>query len=674
MDYNAIAKKYGAIDSSTATSTKQKVDYASLAGKFGGKTVTPTTTVSTPAPESGGGVGGFVKGLVEAPATMVARPFQAIQATGQYIQDKPKIDQYETDAASINKENENLVAQMKQVRAAGQDTTAIKNKILENSHRLISIGQDIQPTIDRRAFSGGVVAPVPENFSDVTKDVGRAIQTVALGTGAPIAGGAAFGLGSSVENQGNKIFTGEGLKDAAISTIGGAAAGKLLGLVGKPLLDATGKVIGTITPQIIKDVTARGAGAIEQFAARHEIVPEAARATINKIPGAAEAIDKSLNNIFKGGATAVKGAVQSQYPGMTKENVAKHYEKVELDRLMEPTKVAGKTYNKSADVLKDAEKKGIDLRKVAANNKVYASEHIKDGKFDTTEVADALSNEAMSGGPQVLRPALEAASPGVARVTVPEVRNEMLARLREIPDTKLSPTQKLSAARKIMAEYGDESAFAARHKDGLDLTNLYDSKLQTSGSLYKTPKGGGVQSIKDSLTVQQKQMESQVFGDLLKKRAPKELGIDAYMKAQEGKFALANYLRTLDGNKAPQTIFQRGVKRAAQLGGATTGASVAGPFGMFSGYQFGGIVADTFGNASNPVKVAFLKSIGKTEPEIYQIMKDFVSKSELDKLLRPKLNAPTTIYKGPTQEGKPYTPNRLFGTTPVVETKTVKKK
>ena len=83
-------------------------------------------------------------------------------------------------------------------------------------------------------------------------------------------------------------------------------------------------------------------------------------------------------------------------------------------------------------------------------------------------------------------------------------------------------------------------------------------------------------------------------------------------------------------------------------------------------------MADAFGNASNPVKIAYLKSIGKTEPEIYQIMKDFVSKSELDKILRAKLPAPTTIFQGPTQGGKPFTPNSTgFKTTPAVETKRV---
>lgn len=653
----------------TVSATPTSVSSGSAFEKLKSKGAVASTT--RPQAQEGAGES-FVKSLVEAPATIVARPFQAAQGVTQMVQDAPKINQYKTDADSINREQERLVAEMKRARAEGRDTTAIKAQIKALGDQLISRGQEIQPTLDRKVFSGGVVAEAPENFSDVVKDVGRGVQTVALGVGAPIAAGAAFGAGAALEHQGSDIFTPGGAVEGLVSTGVGAVGGKLLGLIGKPLLNASGKVVGTITPQIVKDVSEKGAQAVTQFMARHEIVPAAAKPVINAIPKVAEKVDEKANQLFSGAGNKVKSAIQSQYPNATKENIAKHYENIELDRLFEPTKVSGKTFNKSADVLNQANKQGVDLRRVAADNKIYASDYVNDGKFDTTAVADALASEAMSGGPQILRPALRAASPGVPRVPISTVRNEMLSRLSNVPDTKLSPAQKLKFAKRIAVEYGDDSAFAARYKNGLDLENLYDSKLQTSSSLYKTPKGGGAQSIADNLTSQQKQIESQVFDSLLAKSAPEELGLEAYMKAQQERFTLANYLRTLDGNKAPQTLFQRGVKRAAQLGGATTGASVAGPFGMFSGYQFGGILADTFGTASNPVKVAFLKSIGKTEPEIYAIMKEFVSKAELDKILRAKLPAPTTIFQGPTQGGKPFTPNPTgFKTTPVVETKRV---
>ncbi len=612
MDYNAIAKKYGAISSATASSNAPKVDYSALAQKFGGTASKQAEPVVESSDSTGGGVGGFLKGLVSAPATLIARP---IQLGAELLGATPE---------QVNK-------------------------------------YDL----------GGIVAPVPQNTSDVVKDVGRGIQTVALGTGAPLAGGAAFGLGSSLEQQGtDALTTGSGITNTLVSTLAGMGAGKALDLVGKPLINAAGKVIGTITPKILQDVAEKGSTAVSNFMKHHEIVPTAIKPAIASIPKAAESFDQGVNKVFTGSKNAVKGAVQSQYPGATASNVAKHYENIEVNRLFEPAKTSGKTFNKSADVLTDSTKKGIDLKKVAADNKIYASDHITDGRFDTKDVADALANETMSGGPEILRPALAAAEPGVQKIPVSQVRDEILNRLSKVPDAKLSPEQKLAFAKRVSREYGDGSITSAKYPDGMSLTNLYDSKLQTSSNLYKAPKNGGVQSISDSLTSQQKQIESQVFDDLLRKNAPKELGLDEYFKTQQGRFQLANYLRTLDGNKAPQTLFQRGVKKAAQLGGATTGAQVGGPFGMFSGYQFGGIVADTFANVSNPVKVAFLKSVGKTEPEIYAIMREYVGDQKAKSLARMALTGPSANTSpdlskvqnayGAVEMGSPTTQSNTF--------------
>ncbi len=659
MDYNAIAKKYGATNSVSAT---PKVDYSALAQKFGGVSSQPAA--ATPAPtDTGGGVGGFLKGLVSAPATLVARPLQ-------------------------------LGAEL--LGASDQSVNDFTQK-----------------------YGGGIVAPTPQNASDVVKDVGRGIQTVALGTGAPLATGAAFGFGSSLENQGSDaLTTGGGITNTLVSTLAGLGLGKAVDLVGKPLLDAAGKVIGTITPKTLQDVASKGAGAVSDFMAQHELLGGVAKPASEAITKGAEAFDKGAGKLFTGAGKAVKGVVQSQYPGMTTENAAKHYENIEVKRFLEPTKMPGATFRNATEVAKDAERRGIDLEKMLKDNKIYTSDHVTEGKFATQDTVNALRDEAMSGGKEILRPALASAEPGIQKVPLSEVRDEILSRLNKVPDAKLSPAQKLKFAKNIATEYGDTSVTAATHPDGYSLTNLYDSKLQTGSNLYKGPKNGGVQTISDNLTSQQKQIESQVFGDLLKKNSPKELGLDSYFKAQEGRFMLADYLESLNTKKAPQSLFQRSVKRAAQLGGATTGASVAGPFGMFSGYQFGGIVADTFANASNPVKVAFLKSIGKTEPEIYSIMKEFTSDANIAKELRKalpsgnavdagltkvqngkgaiemgqhvyepnkfnndlthnlrreintqRLPAPSTIYKGPTQDNLPYTPNRLFGTTPAVETK-----
>lgn len=74
----------------------------------------------------------------------------------------------------------------------------------------------------------GLVAPTPQNFGDVKKDVGRAVETAALGIpggtlGKAALAGAAFGGGASLE-QGNNLFS----KNTAIGVGAGAATGALL--------------------------------------------------------------------------------------------------------------------------------------------------------------------------------------------------------------------------------------------------------------------------------------------------------------------------------------------------------------------------------------------------------------------------------------------------------------
>lgn len=573
------------ITSSVPSSGPVKMTRAQYQATYG---VSPDTNTT---PDQGGGVGNFIKGIVSAPATLIARPFQAIAELAG---------------------------------ASPEAVDAFSSK-----------------------YSGGLVAPVPKNYGDVTKDIGRGVQTVSLGVGSPLAAGAGFGFGSALEDQGNAALTTPGgITNTLAQTLLGMGAGKALDLVGKPLLNAAGKVIGTITPKTLQDVAAKGSEAVSNFMAHHEILPAGAKEAVAKIPKAAQSFDEGVGRLFKGGGDTVTGVVTSQYPGLSKDNIAKHYEKIETDRLMQPTKMSGPTFKEATAVNTDALKRGIDLQKLAQDNKIYASDHVVDGKFSTADTVSALRDEAMNGGKEILRPALAAADPSVQAIPLSEVRNQMIARINKIPDARLSPEQKLKFAQNIAKEYGPGSVTAASHPNGYNLTNLYDAKLQTSSNLYK---GNTLQSISDSLTAQQKQLESQVFGDLLKKTAPKELGLDKYFKAQEGKFVLSNYLESLNGKKAPQSLFQRALKKTAQLGGATTGANIGGPFGMFSGYQFGGIMADTFSNASNPVKIAFLKSIGKTEPEIYSIMKQFTNDANIAKSMRQALpGAGGTTAASPT--------------------------
>lgn len=187
---------------------------------------------------------GIIKSLVKAPATILARPFQAAAALGG-VSDEA-IDRFS------------------------------KEKL------------------------GGFVAPTPDNFSDVKKDVGRGVQTVAFGMPGLASGGAAFGLGASLE-QGNKFLS----KDSAIQAGIGAVGGKVLGAAAKPVLNLAGKAVSKVAPQALKDVASQGAKAVEEFAANRQILPRAASKAINTGAQVAETIANKPFEIAGKGAKAV---------------------------------------------------------------------------------------------------------------------------------------------------------------------------------------------------------------------------------------------------------------------------------------------------------------------------------------------------------------------------------
>jgi len=108
--------------------------------------------------------------------------------------------------------------------------------------------------------------------------------------------------------------------------------------------------------------------------------------------------------------------------------------------------------------------------------------------------------------------------------------------------------------------------------------------------------------------------------------------------------------------------------------GFTRGGIVGGILGDLGGEFAGKLLTDP--ELRTLVSRSILKKAGQKLPKeeiLNQLRKeiaDFAAKqAEL-----PQLPPPSAIYQGPTQGGKPFTPNPQFGTTPVVETKTVGKK
>jgi hypothetical protein len=137
------------------------------------------------------------------------------------------------------------------------------------------------------------------------------------------------------------------------------------------------------------------------------------------------------------------------------------------------------------------------------------------------------------------------------------------------------------------------------------------------------------------------------------------------------------------------------------LAGASAGASAGGALGGVTCYHLGGVLSNAFENLSNPLKARYLNAIRNESPAIFEAFRKYLGDAEIAKLTRLRLPegkrvfemgpgykadttrlmpqdeararllpqeilaesnkkllmAPTVRYVGPTQGGKPFTPN-----------------
>lgn len=241
-------------------------------GSIGGSQTSPPPPQTPPqnlAQSLWNGLVGGAKAIASPAVTIAARPLQAASDLGDYL-----------------------------------GTRIEENKATDSGQKSAILSAEQQRATQNQTQSslGGFVAPTPANAADVKKDVGRGAETVALGLG-PTAGGALFGAGNSLE-QGNDLLSPE----TAVQTVAGLAGGKILGLVGKPIFNALGKVVAKITPDFLQNIASKGTSAITDFAAQHNLLPENVSHVIN---ASADVADTAANKPFNATVDAA-GALQDK--------------------------------------------------------------------------------------------------------------------------------------------------------------------------------------------------------------------------------------------------------------------------------------------------------------------------------------------------------------------------
>lgn len=238
-------------------------------------------------------VGQVAKEIISPVTTMLARPFQAIQSGLDLFRTSRENPGLEANSKKYSDESYTLSIQARSM-PQGPERDAVMRKAEEAANMGQSYSEKLSNNASFKPFSTDtVIKPAPENFADVKKDVGRGIQTAAFGLG-PVSGGAAFGAGMSLED-GNDLLS----WDTLTYTAGGLVLGKAADIVGKPLLNAAGKVVGVITPEMLKNVAAGGVKAMQVFMESNKLLPNSISKPINR--GAA-ALETGANAPFKAAA------------------------------------------------------------------------------------------------------------------------------------------------------------------------------------------------------------------------------------------------------------------------------------------------------------------------------------------------------------------------------------
>jgi hypothetical protein len=215
MDYSALAQQYGATSSAPPQAT---TDYSAIAQKFGAVSSTPSHPVADFARS-------VYSGIASPILNMIARPAQVVSHL-------IKPDQAQSGDLPI-----------------GFGSTAH----ITDPNEDVSTGADPNKTI--------------------TSDIGRGAQTVALGLG-PVAGGAAFGGGSALEQgkpllptlQGDGIFQ-KAKNLATDNALGNAVLGAAAGKVGDLAVRGIGSGISKVGSGL--QVVGGGADALYNSAAKN---------------------------------------------------------------------------------------------------------------------------------------------------------------------------------------------------------------------------------------------------------------------------------------------------------------------------------------------------------------------------------------------------------------------
>lgn len=333
---------------------------------------------------------------------------------------------------------------------------------------------------------------------------------------------------------------------------------------------------------------------------------------VEKIPGV---IKKEVGNVKSGGMEILK--------------------KNAIDNWVKPAKTPNASYNKATDIYNGALDRGHDIGETLVNDGIKQSEHVQGGRFVTYETAQQIREDAGKLSYQTLRPALEAASPSVPYTPVDDVIRSAKKSIGSsqyiLPEDKLNLLENLDDLNPVLQ---------TKYPDGLSLLDIHDERILRDINAKYSPIG--------DIAVNQKAQINKTLADTLRdtllKITPEDIPVAEFQKELQKQYEAASYLEQLDTKSVPKGVLSKIANTGARVAGAAAGSHLGGGgiMGGVGGYHIGGMVENVLNDLPAQARDSMLINLEKTNPEVFNQVKDVIGKMAQTQATRLALPSPGT--------------------------------
>lgn len=322
-----------------------------------------------------------------------------------------------------------------------------------------------------------------------------------------------------------------------------------------------------------------------------------------------------------------------------------------------PTTINKPAFNNARGVLA----KSPETPQFLAEQKMNPFSHVEDGKYLTTDSAQALRDTAGKMSSDTLRPSLQMADYNTPKTPVEDLTTPALS------NSKSSYGLTAGNSKAVQANINSElSALSEKYPKGMSLTDMHDEKIT-----YADPNNSGYSPVKDPSVTNKaiaNRAISSALGDTLESKAPQGVGVHDFNAYLSKYYKAADYLDSLNGKTAPVSVGQTIARGVARFGGAAIGGKLGGGVVTeFAGYQIGKALEHAVENLTNPMRESFLQNLKITNPEAFSSVEKYIGKQSADQATRLRLGAGTPLgtEKNPIIPAAPTTFEK-----PALESKT----